>query len=53
MQSVEMATLQKRTLLAMSLDEIPSSSESEGDKLFFTIVAITGDCCGGEEHPKS
>ncbi|KAM7299366.1 protein ALP1-like [Ixodes scapularis] len=50
-QFVEMATLRKRALLAAALDEFLSSSDSEDDE-FFTIAAITGDCCGGKERPK-
>lgn len=47
-QSIEMATLRKRTRLGAALDEIPSSSDSEDDELL--ITAITGDCCGGKER---
>ncbi|KAG0410585.1 hypothetical protein HPB47_012285, partial [Ixodes persulcatus] len=39
-QSIEMATLRKRTHLAAELDE------------FLSETAITGDCCGGKERPK-
>lgn len=48
-QSIEMATLRKRTRLGAALDEIPSSSDSEDDELLI-ITAITGDCCGGKER---